>query len=109
HDGTRQRLFTAIGPDDVVLDIGGSADPFERADWVVDVMPYETRGLYARQGWVAPRTGRERFSADTWVQRDICAREPLPFADQQIDFVICAQTLEDLRDPVWVCSEMNRI
>lgn len=108
-DSTRQLLLDAIGPDRVVLDVGGWADPFERADWVIDLMPYESRGLYAREGWVEPRTGAERFTADSWIQRDICSREPFPFADGEIDFVICSQTLEDMRDPVWVCSEMNRI
>ena len=51
----------------------------------------------------------ERFTADTWVMRDVCDKEPWPFADDQFDFVICAQTLEDIRDPVWVCEEMARV
>ena len=108
-DSTRQLLLDAIAPDDVVLDIGGWADPFERADHVIDLMPYESRGLYAREGWVPARAGTERFTAESWIQRDICSREPFPFGDDEIDFVICSQTLEDLRDPVWVCSEMDRI
>ncbi len=41
--------------------------------------------------------------------RDICDHEPYPFGDQEFDFVICSQTLEDVRDPIWVCSEINRI
>jgi hypothetical protein len=40
----------------VVLDVGGWGRPFTRADWVLDLMPYETRGLYGRDG-----TGEERF------------------------------------------------
>jgi hypothetical protein len=100
----REELLARLPDDAVVLDVGGWAAPFERADWVVDLMPYETRGLYRR---AEPRP--ERFTADTWVVRDICAREPWPFADDQFDFVICAQTLEDIRDPVWVCEEMARV
>ncbi len=108
-DTTRAKLIEIIGPDDVVLDIGGWGDPFGRADWVVDLFPYETRGLYERKGWVGDRGESERFSADTWLQRDICEREPLPFADDQFDFVICSHTLEDIRDPIWVCSEIQRV
>lgn len=93
-----------------VLDVGGWSDPFPRADWVIDLMPYDSRGLYERKGWVAPRTGEEpRFSRDTWVQRDICDRRPWPFEDGEFDFAVCSQTLEDVRDPLWVCSELTRV
>jgi len=51
----------------------------------------------------------ERFSVDTWVQRDVCASDPWPFADDQFDFVVCSHTLEDVRDPVRVCEELVRI
>jgi Methyltransferase domain len=105
----RSRLLDMIGPDDVVLDVGGWADPFERADWVMDLMPYETRGMYERRGWVPPRSATERFTSQTWLQRDLCDREPYPFGDKSVDFVVCSQTLEDVRDPVWVCSELVRI
>jgi hypothetical protein len=107
---TRQRILGRLKDDDLVLDIGGWADPFERADWVMDVLPYETRGLYARWGWKEPgHPPAERFTEKTWITRDICDRDPYPFDDDQFDFVICAQTLEDVHDPMWVCSEMSRI
>lgn len=104
-----RRTVAAIPADELVVDIGGWADPLGRADWVIDVMPYESRGLYRRRGWIDRPSEPERFTADTWVARDLCDREPLPFEDGQVDFVVCAHTLEDLRDPLWVCSEMNRI
>jgi len=104
------RILDEVADDAVVLDVGGWADPFGRADWVVDVMPYDSRGLYARRGWTAPRPELpERFTRDTWIRRDICDRLSLPFDDDQFDFAVCSHTLEDLRDPVWVCSELARV
>jgi methyltransferase family protein len=99
-----QRLLERLAPDELVLDVGAWGRPFTRADWVIDLMPYESRGLYGRDG---PEP--ERFSAETWVSRDICDRAPWPFEDGQFDFVICSHTLEDVRDPIWVCSEIVRV
>lgn len=99
-----ERLLDRLDDRDVVLDIGGWAKPLPRADWVMDLMPYDSRGLLGRE-----TQDQERFGPDTWIQRDICDREPFPFADGEIDFVVCSHTLEDVRDPLWVCSEMNRI
>ena len=103
-DSAAQRIGRELPDDALVLDVGGWARPFARADWVIDLMPYDTRHVY---GAADPHA--ERFGPDTWVQRDICAREPWPFDDGQFAFVICAQTLEDIRDPVWVCEEMARV
>jgi hypothetical protein len=98
------RLSSELADDDLVLDVGGWIQPYTRADWVLDLMPHETRGRHGTQGPLP-----ERFTAETWVQRDICDREPWPFSDKQFDFAVCAHTLEDVRDPVWVCSELNRV
>lgn len=99
-----ERILSSVPDDAVVLDIGGWGKPFPRADWVIDLMPYETRGLYGYE-----THDPERFTRATWIQRDICDREPFPFADKSIDFVTCSHTLEDVRDPIWVCSEMQRV
>lgn len=102
------RILASLSPNDVVLDIGGWARPFNRANIVVDAEPYETRGFY---GSSAPAQGGtvEHFTRETWIQRDICERTPYPFADKSIDFAICSHVLEDVRDPLWVCSELVRI
>ena len=105
-EASTARLLERLGDSDLVLDVGGWAKPFARADWVLDLLPYDTRGLY---GYEQGDRDEERFSADTWVVRDICAREPWPFADDQFDFAICSHTLEDVRDPVWVCQELQRV
>ena len=104
---SRERILERLGDEDLVLDVGGWAKPFPRADWVIDLMPYETRGLYDYDREAA--RAEERFSAETWVCRDICAREPWPFEDDMFDFAICSHTLEDVRDPVWVCQELARV
>ena len=117
YEPNAQKILNMLDAGDKVLDIGGWARPFNRANYVMDAEPYETRGYFSNptlasiRGWYAPAQGgtQERFTKNTWIQRDICAREPFPFRDKEIDFVICSQTLEDLRDPLWVCSEMIRV
>lgn len=104
-EASAQAILARLRDDDVVLDVGGWAQPFPRADWVIDLLPYETRGLYGYER----DSARERFTPRTWVCRDICDREPWPFEENRFDFAICAQTLEDVRDPVWVCSELARV
>ena len=98
------RIEAQLADDALLLDVGGWASAFPRADWVIDLMPYATRGLYGDRSRES-----ERFTEATWVQRDICDHEPWPFADKQFDFAICSHTLEDIRDPIWVCSELQRV
>ncbi|MDX8151989.1 class I SAM-dependent methyltransferase [Patulibacter brassicae] len=95
----------ALPDEALVLDVGGWAAPFNRADWVIDAMPFATRGAMG----FSYGGERERFAADTWVVRDVCAREPWPFDDGQFDLAMCVTTLEDLRDPIWVLQEMSRV
>lgn len=93
-----------IDPSDIVLDIGGWAQPFNRANYVIDIMPYESRGI---SGSLGPK--KEFFSKDTWIIHDVSSRKPLPFGNKEIDFVICSHILEDIRDPIHLCSEIVRI
>jgi hypothetical protein len=103
-DSSRRRIAAELPDDARMLDVGGWAKPYPRADWVVDLLPYETRGLYG-----AESAEPERFTADTWVQLDICDRDPWPFEDDFFDFAVISHTLEDIRDPVGVCRELSRV
>jgi Methyltransferase domain len=107
-------IVDRLKPADVLLDIGGWAHPFNRANYVMDCEPYETRGFYnrtfARNNPIPPIGGTtEYFNQERWIQRDICDKTPFPFRDKELDFVTCSHTLEDIRDPLWVCAEMVRI
>ncbi len=94
----------ALPADALVLDVGGWGGPLHRADHVLDMRPYETRGVLGHYG-----CGPERFTKDTWHLADICARDPWPFADDQFAFATCVLTLEDIRDPIGVCRELSRV
>ncbi len=96
-----------IGPLDRVLDVGGWHSPLNRANAMIDIMPFETRN---RAGAILTETWpEERFTAASYFQRDICGPNPWPFKDKQFDFVLCSHTLEDVRDPIFVCRELNRV
>jgi len=105
--GTFNELPKYIKPDDLVLDVGGGMKPLSRANYVIDFLPWgheQQLDPYLKDVWPKPH-----FSKETWVQWDICSHQPWPFNDKQFDFVVCKQTLEDLRDPTWVCHEMQRV
>ncbi|MCX7590801.1 MAG: class I SAM-dependent methyltransferase, partial [Kiritimatiellae bacterium] len=88
-----------------VLDVGGGGSPFPRADYVLDLSPYEGRAALGRMNLGCP----ERFTPRTWIQRDVCDRTPWPFEDKFFDYAVCSHLLEDVRDPLWVCSELSRV
>lgn len=86
-----------------VLDIGGWERPFNRADVVLDIMPYETRKKHN----AFPQDMEERFTKDTWIQKDFT--NGLPFEDNEFDFVICGHVLEDIKNPVALAKELMRV
>lgn len=99
-----KKILQNLAPSDIVLDIGGWAKPFARANYVIDVLPFETRGFYGKIGQEC-----EHFSEKTWIIHDVSSQKPLPFKDKEIDYVVCSQVLEDIRDPIHLCSEMIRV
>lgn len=93
-----------ISEKDRVLEIGGWARPFNRANAIVDIQPYETRSFLGSQGG-----DKEYFKKKSWYVIDACSKQHLPFKDKSFDFVICSHTLEDVRDPIQICSELIRV
>jgi SAM-dependent methyltransferase len=98
------RLRKAANAAARVLDIGGWYQPFNLATHVVDLLPFATR----RQHEALDPEDPERFSAETWLACDVCTA-PWPYVDRYFDFVVCSNLLEDVRDPIAVCREINRV
>ena len=103
HPNNLAAALDRIGSDDLVVDVGGWWKPLNRADHVIDLLPYQTRAGGGRLG-----NGPECYTAETWHQLDMCDT-PWPFPDNAFDFAYCGQTLEDIRDPIAVCRELSRI
>src|SRR5450759_1474081 len=97
---SKRKIIEAIKKDGKILDVGGWENPFPFVTNVIDILPYETR---------KGNKTEEQFSKDTWVMRDICDHQPWPYKDKEFDFVICSHLLEDVRDPLWVCAEIQRV
>jgi len=102
--GNLKKLLAKIKDTDLVLDIGGGTKPLARANYVIDFKSYQER---AKQGLIGD--GPEKFNSESWISHDICSKQPFPFNNKQFDFVFCSHTLEDIKDPIWVCQEIMRI
>lgn len=87
-----------------VLDIGGAGKVFPRANVVLDIIPYEQR----QPGMLKDMP--EQFTKHDWHTGDICAPAIWSrFRDKEFDFAVCSHVLEDIRDPLFVCSQIIRL
>lgn len=99
-----EEIVNAIPEGAITLDVGASSAPIRRADYIIDAVPYTDINWEQAKG-----PGEPRFSEERYIQHDICDREPWPFKDKQFDYSFCSHVLEDIRDPIWVCSELIRV
>lgn len=86
-----QWLADRLPPDAKVLEIGPGHVPFPRASVFVDY----------KSGLPIPPGAQ-------LVQVDM-AKEKLPFADKEFDFVYCRHVIEDMYNPFLLLSEMERV
>ena len=99
-------ILARLSDTDLVLDVGGGRYPWFRDNWVLDRRPFDRMvGPVAFAG----RDGETpRFSRPTWLVRDFYAL-PWPFPDKHFDFSLCMGTLEDIRDPLVIAREIQRV
>ena len=92
-----------INDTNLVIDIGGGLNPHPRANYVLDMQDFATVKPYNNSEKIG------RFTSDTWIVHDICSSKPFPFPDKFFDFAICTHVLEDVRDLLRVCEEIQRV
>jgi hypothetical protein len=97
-------IISALPSSAYVLDIGGASAPLKRGDVMIDLVPFNLIQMDKAKG-----PGTLKITEKSYIQHDICSREPWPFADKTFDFSYCSHVLEDIRDPLWVCSEIIRV
>ena len=96
------RISAALPDSAKVLDVGGGCAPFPRATHVIDAIAFDERNRSAAK--LLEDVIEPRFTRDTWHRGDVCGRMRWPYPDKYFDYVTCSHLLEDIRDPVWVCS-----
>jgi hypothetical protein len=97
-------VLALIKPSDKVLDVGGGAEVFPRANAIIDIIGYDERSPGPLKDMP------EQFTKNDWYTGDICTPDIWKnFKDKEFDFVICSHVLEDVRDPLFVCRQLIRI
>ncbi|MBU2540172.1 methyltransferase domain-containing protein [Patescibacteria group bacterium] len=99
-------ILSRLKKDDIVIDIGGGRYPWFRANYILDKRAFDKR--VGKTDIDEKVGGEEHFSRETWVSRDFYEL-PWPFEDKFFDFSLCTDTLEDLRDPIAICKEIQRV
>jgi hypothetical protein len=102
---TYRALREATNAGAAILEIGGGVGPWCGSRHIVDFQPFSAETLEGtRWGEVVDR----KWTAGDYTRHDVC-NAPLPFADSSYDVGFAGGVLEDLRDPVFVVREMQRV
>lgn len=73
----------------LILDVGGHDKPYKGSTHCIDVLP------------------KSHDDSRVYVQQDVCSA--WPFKDKEFDQVYCSNVLEDVKDPMLVIREMERV
>lgn len=98
----KEQPQTHTSSENNVPDMGSWNDVFPRANWIVDINPYETGHNNSELF--------EQFDKWPWVEGDI--NDPRVwerFSDKEFNFVICSHILEDIRGPLFVRRQLIRV
>lgn len=101
------QLISSVIPDNwLVLDVGGWAQPFQRANKVIDCQPYQTRQLN-NINFVGP--SGQVYGEEDWIILDLEEEAPWGCPDKYFDLVLSGHTLEDLKNPLPALKQMFRV
>ncbi|HVM62394.1 MAG TPA: methyltransferase domain-containing protein [Verrucomicrobiae bacterium] len=88
-----------------ILDVGGGIAPFHGATHVLDILPYDDARL-AANAWGSVR--KTPWTESEYTQFDCCDSR-WPLADQSFDLGCCLGMIEDVRDPIFIARELQRV
>jgi SAM-dependent methyltransferase len=98
-------LAAAVHKGETILDVGGGISPFYGATHLLDILPYDRQRLM-RNSWGGKRA--QSWDEASYTQFDCCEGK-WPFEDQSFDVGCNVGMIEDIRDPIFVIREMQRV
>lgn len=102
---TFRALSEATAAGATILEVGGGIAPWCGSTHIVDALPFSAARLEeTRWGDVVDR----KWTEGDYTRQDICVG-PLPFADGSFDVGFAGGILEDLRDPISIVREIQRV
>jgi ubiquinone/menaquinone biosynthesis C-methylase UbiE len=98
-------LDAAVRAGESILDVGGGIAPYYGATHVLDVLPYDEIRM-KRNAWGGTRD--QPWTEAQYTQFDCCDGR-WPFEDKSFDLGCNLGMIEDVRDPIFIAREMQRV